>query len=191
MAKVLKRHATYEDLLRVPPELVAEIVDGELVTSPRPATPHARTAGAIYRRIGDAFDDGDGGPGGWWILSEPEIHLRSDVLVPDIAGWRHSTLPVMPSAAALTIVPDWICEVLSPSNEIYDRRKKMPTYARHGVQWAWVVDPIERLIEVSRLTEGFWLNVGTYAGDETARMEPFEAIEIPLSRLWLTVPPAP
>jgi Uma2 family endonuclease len=96
----------------------------------------------------------------------------------------------LPAAPAITIAPDWVCEVLSPSNERFDRQVKMPAYARHGVAWAWIVDPIEQLIEVSRLTDGFWLSVAIYGGDQTARIQPFEAIEIPLSRLWLTVPPA-
>jgi Uma2 family endonuclease len=189
MAKVKARAATYEDLLRADPNLVAEIIDGELITSPRPAFPHERAAGALYSRLRSAFDDGDSGPGGWWILHEPEIRLGANFVVPDVAGWRRETTQSFPLAGAIETAPDWVCEVLSPSNESRDRRLKMPLYARHGVEWAWIVDPIEQLIEVSRLSEGHWLNVATYGGDETVRIAPFDAMEISLSRLWITLSP--
>src|SRR2546430_2105276 len=111
---VLKKPATYEDLIRVPDGKVAEILDGELYATPRPAARHTRVASALGFEIGPPFDAGRGGPGGWWILDEPELHLRADVVVPDLAGWRRERLTISGDPAAFTVVPDWICEVISP-----------------------------------------------------------------------------
>jgi len=188
MSKVLERSATYEDLLQVQDNLVAEIIDGELYASPRPASRHARAASVLGGRIISNFDSGDG-PGGWWILDEPELHLGPDVLVPDIAGWRRERMPILPDTPAFTLAPDWVCEVVSPSSRRLDRIKKLPLYAREGVAWAWIVDPLDRTLEVFRLVAGRWTLVGTYSEDEVARIEPFEAIELPLATLWL--PEAP
>jgi len=185
MSKVLKPAATYEDLLEVPDNLVAEIIDGELYTSPRPAGPHERAMGGVYLGLRSSFDDGDGGPGGWWISVEPELHLGRDILVPDVCGWRRERVPTHPVAgAAATIAPDWICEVLSPRTGLTDRSRKLPAYARHEVAWAWIVDTSQRTIEVFRLVEGQWFLNSVYGGDEPARIEPFEAVEFPLTRLW-------
>jgi Uma2 family endonuclease len=192
VAKTAKRPATYEDLMQVPDHLVAEIVEGELFASPRPAGPHERAMGAIYARLRFFFDDGDG-PGGWWISVEPELHLGNDVLVPDVCGWRRARVGGHPVAgAAATIAPDWICEVLSPRTGILDRKRKLPSYARHGVQYAWIVDTAQQTVEVLRvIEEGRWSVIGVHGGDELARMEPFEAIEFPLARLWFpSIPPA-
>ena len=119
------RRAIYEDLVALPDNLVAEIVDGELHATPRPAFPHARAYSVLGRRIGGPYDDGVGGPGGWWIIDEPELHLGPDVLVPDLAGWRRSRMPVSPTTAYVSLSPDWICEILSPSTAQLDRAKKL------------------------------------------------------------------
>lgn len=185
MVSAAKKPATYEDLLQVPDNLVAEIVEGELFTSPRPASPHARAASALGARIFRAFDDGDGGPGGWWILSEPELHLGRDVLVPDIAGWRRERMPILANTPAFELPPDWVCEVISPSTGRLDRMKKLPAYARHDVEYAWLVDPLLQTIEVYRRINGSWSVLNVYGADETARIEPFDAIEIELATLWL------
>jgi Uma2 family endonuclease len=186
------RRATYEDLLRVPDHLVAELIDGELFTSPRPASRHARATGAIDRRIGRAFDDGDGGPGGWWIVLEPELHLGAHVLVPDLAGWRRERVPEFPDVAAFDIAPDWVCEVISPSTGRLDRVKKLPKYAQEGVGHAWLVDPITHTLEVYRVHDARWLLVSTFGGDGAVRAEPFDAIELTLGALWISpTPPDP
>jgi Uma2 family endonuclease len=184
VAKLAKRPATYEDLLKVPDNLVAEIIQGELYTSPRPASPHARASSGLGARIYTNFDDGGGGPGGWWILDEPELHLGPDVLVPDIAGWRRERMPVLPDTAAFELAPDWVCEVISPGTGRLDRMLKLPSYARAGVAYAWLVDPLQRFIDAFRLVDGQWALLGTY-GDEVARIEPFDAVEIPLATLWM------
>src|SRR5437867_3814671 len=131
-----RRRATYADLLEVPEHLVAEIIDGELLTSPRPASPHALAASAIGSALVDRFNGPPGGadaPGGWWILDEPELHLGDDVVVPDLAGWRRERMPVLPDVVGFTLAPDWVCEVISPSTARIDRGRKLRVYAREQV----------------------------------------------------------
>jgi Uma2 family endonuclease len=184
MPKVeLGRSATYDDLVAVPEHLVAEIVDGELWTSPRPAPRHATAHTELATRVNAALG-GAGGPGGWRILFEPELHLGTHVLVPDIAGWRRTRVPRLPETAYFTLPPDWVCEVLSPSTAQLDRAKKLRVYAEHGVPHAWLVDPLARTLEVLRLESGRWSLLDTHAGTAMVRAEPFEAIELELGALW-------
>lgn len=181
----LKRPATYEDLLEVPDNLVAEIVDGELVTSPRPAIRHAAASSMLQSSISAAFDRRGGGtPGGWVILFEPELHIVGQILVPDIAGWRHERMPILPDAAFLEISPDWVCEVLSPATAALDRTRKMRHYARAGVSHLWLLDPQPETLEVSRLDGDSWRLVTSVAGPVQIAAEPFDAIEMDLARLW-------
>lgn len=190
MADPERRRATYEDVLAAPRHLVAELVRGTLHTHPRPAPPHARASSRLGSCLGRPFDEGDGGPGGWWILDEPELHFPSgDVLVPDLAGWRVGRMPELPKTAFFELTPDWVCEVLSPSTEAEDRADKMPIYAEAGVEHAWLVDPILKTLEVHRRAGERWLVIATYKGDARVRAEPFDAIELELASLWS--PPAP
>jgi Uma2 family endonuclease len=185
------RRATYEDVLRAPEHKVAEIVDGVLHLSPRPASRHFAAASALGEELGPPFKRGRGGPGGWIIADEPELHLGSDILVPDLAGWRRERLPKWPDAAYVTLAPDWICEVLSPSTSRLDRADKLPVYAREQVRHAWLVDPVARTLEVLRLESARWLIIATYAGDAHIRAEPFDAIELELGLLWADVETPP
>ena len=116
-----RREATYEDLLSLPDDVLGQIVEGELHATPRPAIDHQRASSVLGIRLGDPFDLGGGGPGGWWIVDEPELHLDWNVLVPDLAGWRRERLPELPREAFFTLAPDWVCEVLSPSTARLDR----------------------------------------------------------------------
>jgi Uma2 family endonuclease len=184
MGDPAKRRATYEDLLRVPKHLVAEIINGELVTSPRPAARHARASSVLGGQIGPPFDFGGGGPGGWIILDEPELHLGPQVIVPDLAGWRRERMPELPDTAAFELAPDWICEVLSPSTSGYDRAEKMHIYAEHGVTSLWLVDPIVQTLESYHREGTRWLLLDTHRGDKKVRVEPFDAIELDLALLW-------
>ncbi len=143
-AKPLKKGATYADLSDVPDRFVAEMFDGDLYVSPRPAVLHARAASALGGKLFGPFDSGENGPGGWLLLDEPELHLGNDVLVPDLAGWRRERMPEPPHAAYITLAPDWVCEVLSPSTEALDRGQKLRIYARVGVAHAWLLDPGKR-----------------------------------------------
>jgi Uma2 family endonuclease len=185
-----RARATYADLLAVPDHRVAEILDGELVVSPRPASPHAFASSGIGFDVGGPFHRGGqgGGAGGWWILFEPELHLGRDVLVPDIAGWRTERMPTYPDVAFFQLAPDWICEVASPSTVRIDRVKKLDIYAREGVGHVWLVDPLAQLVECFRLEGGRWLRLASHGGDARARLEPFDAVEFELARWW---PPTP
>jgi len=186
-----KRPATYEDLLKVPDHFVAEILEGELYATPRPAMPHAVAASALGSELGGPFQQGRGGPGGWWILDEPEIHLGSDVIVPDLAGWRRSRVPQVPAVAAMTIPPDWVCEILSPSTEALDRVPKLNAYARERVAHVWFLNPRSQTLEVLRLEEARWTVVATHDGDASVTVEPFDAVPLDLYRLWGRDAPAP
>jgi Uma2 family endonuclease len=183
-----RRRATYEDLLKVPENLVAEIIDGELYATPRPAFPHARATSVMGSDLGGPFDrppNGPQQPGGWWILFEPELHLGPDVVVPDLAGWRRKRVARLPSAAFFDVAPDWACEVVSPTTAGMDRVRKMRIYARESVGHLWLVDPLARTLEVYRLQNGQWVVAVTHAGSESVRAEPFDAIELDLTRWWL------
>ncbi|HEY3446269.1 MAG TPA: Uma2 family endonuclease [Myxococcales bacterium] len=176
--------ATYEDIVDLPEWKVGEIVDGELYVSPRPAPRHSLAESVLGTVLSGPFQFGTGGPGGWWILDEPEIHSAGDVLVPDLAGWRRERMPTVPETAFFELAPDWLCEVLSPSTERLDRSKKLRRYAKMGVAHIWLVNPVLRTLEALRLVDGKWLLVATHAGDERVRAEPFEAVELDLLLLW-------
>lgn len=185
MTKPLKKDATYADLCAVPENFVAEILGGELYAFPRPASPHARAAGRLSHKLNGPFEDGENGPGGWWFLPEPEFHFGADVVVPDIAGWRRERMPAIPNVAFFTLAPDWLCEVLSPSTETIDRRKKLAIYARAGVAHVWLLNPLLQTLEVLRLESQRWSLVSAHEADAKVRAEPFEAVELALRALWL------
>lgn len=184
MTKALKKDATYADLVAVPENLVAEILGGELYASPRPAPPHVHAASVLGMLLGPPFHVGVNGPGGWLIVDEPELHLGSDVIVPDLAGWRRERMPETTSTAHFTLAPDWVCEVLSPATETIDRGKKLKIYARERVANAWLLHPILRTLEVRRLEKQRWVLVDTHEARVLVRAEPFDAIELDLGALW-------
>jgi len=188
VAAPAKKPATYEDLLALPDNVIGQIIAGELVASPRPALLHAQAASALLGDLRAPFGRGRGGPGGWCLLFEPELHLGLDVLVPDVAGWRRERLPVLPPEPYLTLPPDWLCEVLSPGTRGIDRVRKLRVYAREHVPHVWLVDPEERTLEVFRLQDSQYLLVVTYEGGALFRAEPFEQIELELGALWELTP---
>ena len=185
MGDPAKRRATYEDLQAVPEPLLAEILDGELVTQPRPALPHARASTRLGGALDGPFDRGKGGPGGWVLLDEPEVHLAGDVLVPDLAGWRRERMPRLPmDAGAIELAPDWVCEVLSPRTAARDRTQKLPIYARERVAYVWLVDPALRTLEVLIFEGTGYRITGGYREDALVRAPPFDAVELELGALW-------
>ena len=176
--------ATYQDVLDAPAHRVAEIVDGALHTNPRPAAPHTRASSSMGVKIGGPFDYDRGGPGGWWILDEPELHLGDDVLVPDLAGWRRERMPTYPDTAYFTLAPDWACEVLSASTRRLDLHGKRPIYAREGVGHLWLVDPEDRTLEAFELRSGEWVLIATAKDDDSVCIRPFDAVTFSLGDLW-------
>jgi len=177
-------NATYEDVLAAPPHMVAELIYGVLHTQPRPAMPHALAGSNLGSEINPAFQKGRGGPGGWWIIDEPEVHLGEQVLVPDIAGWRRETMPDYPETAFVTTVPDWVCEVLSPSTREFDLTDKREIYGDYGVKHIWFVDPDARTLEAFEHKEGAWVLIAALRGEADVAVAPFDAISFSLSDLW-------
>jgi len=185
MPNSVTRLATYDDLLNLPDHIVGEIISGVLISHPRPAPRHALAASALGSTIFERYDrNSPDGPGGWWIIDEPECHLGNDVLVPDIAGWRQSTLPELPTLAWFDVAPDWVCEIISPSTHKHDRSTKRDIYAREGIAHYWIVDPVEQLIEVFALLDGQWTLAATAKDLEVIALAPFEEFQIALGRLW-------
>ena len=179
--------ATYQDVIDAPRHKVAEIVDGKLYIFPRPAIPQAVAKTGIGVFIGSAFDLGRrDGPGGWWILNEPEIHLGEDILVPDNTGWQREKVPVFPDVKYFTVAPDWVCEVLSPLTRKLDLGGKRAVYAREGVGHLWLVDPGARSLEAFELRGTQWLLIDTLFDDAQVSLPPFEAISFNLGDLWIT-----
>lgn len=185
MSAPSKRRATYADVLAAPEHMVGEVIDGELSLQPRPCPRHACTASVLGALLAPAYGWGEhGGPGGWIILDEPELHLGEHILVPDLAGWRRERLPEIPDAAYFDVAPDWVCEVLSPSTAALDRPRKLPVYGRHAVAHAWIVDPEARTLEHYALENGRWTLSQVVEGESAVKVGPFDAGEILLSRLW-------
>lgn len=178
------RRATWQDVLDAPAHRVAEIVDGTLHTHPRPAAPHALAKSSLGADLSNPFQFGRGGPGGWWIIFEPELHFGADVLVPDLAGWRRERMPDYPDAAYFTLAPDWVCEVLSPSTRELDLHGKRPVYAREGVEHLWLVDPPDRTLEAFELREGAWAPTAAARDDDPVAVRPFAAVTFSLADLW-------
>ena len=181
---VLKKEATYADLEAVPEHLVAEILGGELFTHPRPAPRNAAAAFAFGKALGPKFQSGNGGPDDWVFMVEPELHLGRDVVVPDLAGWHADRLAELPGLAWIEIVPDWICEILSPSTEVRDRGIKRKIYARSRAGHYWLLDPRIRQLEVFELRKGDWVLLDTFADDAKTSAPPFSALTFDLSLFW-------
>ncbi len=166
---------------------MGEIVDGDLYALPRFSPRHALAATGLGGALFDTFGRPGGGdpPGGWWILYEPELHLGPDTLVPDIAGWRRETMASLPEKPFFELAPDWACEVLSPATEAIDRGRKMEVYAREGVSYLWLVNPVHRTLESYRLVASLWTLLATFVGDQTVQAEPFAAVALDMSRWWV------
>lgn len=193
MTEPARRRATYQDVLDAPDDKIAQVVNGVLHLSPRPRIKHQRVTSVLGAVLLTRFElGGGGGPAGWILLVEPELHLGDDILVPDIAGWRVERLPEAEAegtdeddgVAFVTIAPDWICETLSRSTQRFDRGDKMASYAAAGVKHAWLVHPVRRTLEVFRLYRRRWKTVATHHDHERIRAEPFEALELDLALLW-------
>jgi Uma2 family endonuclease len=185
MSTPAERFATYEDLCRVPDHLVAQIIRGQLIVMPRPAPKHALASSSLGEELLGPFHKGrSDGPGGWWILDEPELHFGPHILVPDLAGWRRARMPTLPETAFFELPPDWVCEVLSPATAQIDRADKLPIYAAHGVGHVWLVDPEAQTLEAFALHEGRWRLESVFKAADEVCAPPFEAICFSLGALW-------
>jgi Uma2 family endonuclease len=191
MGDPARRKAGYEDVLAAPEHRIAEVIDGQLYTQPRPAARHSAATSALGEALGPPFKRGRGGPGGWLILDEPELHLHDDIVVPDLSGWRRERLPRAPNAAFISTTPDWACEVLSKRTAKLDRKDKLRVYARERVSHVWLVDPGVRSLEVLRLEGERYTLLATHSDEDVVRAEPFDAIELELGLLWADVEPEP
>jgi len=187
MSEALKEknfNELYKELCDLPKNMVGQILDGELIASPRPAPRHSNASSGIGSAIRPPFQDGQGGPGGWWILDEPEVHLESNVFVPDIAGWKKEKLPKLPDTAYFEITPDWVCEVVSPSSGRHDRVTKMNLYAQFKIPFYWLVDPQGKTLEIFSLEQGRWILSSSFGKSDMVSAPPFSDIEFDLSYLW-------
>lgn len=188
MVQPAKKKTSYEDLFDLPENMTGEIIAGELFVTPRPSRKHTYAASALDKRLGAPYQFGEGGgPGGWVIIVEPEIKLGENILVPDLAGWKKERFPFEENTNWISAVPDWVCEILSPRTAGFDKARKMPVYALHGVAYAWLIDPVAmRTLDVYRLEQGgFWRLLASYGENDKARAEPFEELEISLGDLWI------
>ena len=181
---LVRGRATYQDVLAAPAHMVAEIVNGKLYTHPRPAPAHAIASSVLGGELNPPFHRGRDGPGGWWILHEPELHLGEDILVPDLAGWRRERMTDYPDTAFFTLAPDWVCEVLSPSTRRLDLQGKRPIYGREGVAHLWLIEPADRTLEAFELRDAKWLPIATAKENEPVSVRPFDAITFSLGDLW-------
>jgi hypothetical protein len=184
MADPAQKRASYEDLYDIPENMIGGIIGGGLIVTPRPARRHMDAAASLGGELIPPFRFGRGGPGGWVIYYEPEVHFGDDILVPDLAGWRSERLSVLPDEHRFTVIPDWICEILSPSTARNDKIKKMRIYAQHGVSYAWLVDPMMKMLEVFALEAGKWVVLDVYADNDKVRARPFQELEFDLRHLW-------
>jgi Uma2 family endonuclease len=187
------RLATYDDLLALPDGERGEIVRGSLVLAPAPLPRHSKVQGALRRFIGGAFDDDDdrGGPGGWWVLLEVDVRLgRHDVVRPDLAGWRRERLVDPWDLRPIDVVPDWVCEITSPSNARHDRVTKARLYLEAKVPFLWLVDPDTRVLEALVREGERWVEAGRFSDGDVVRIPPFEAIELEVARLFPPAPPS-
>lgn len=187
MALISQKKASYHDLLEIPENMTGEIVNGVLIATPRPSRNHVHVASALGIKIAPFYQFGEaGGPGGWIIYDEPEIHFSPDnIIVPDLAGWKKQRLVTPAEEHRFFVCPDWVCEIHSPSTAQRDRIVKMRLFARYAVPYVWLIDPALKTLEVFRLESATWSRLDAFAGNEKVRAEPFQQIEIDLNVLWM------
>lgn len=179
--------ATTSDLLSIPDnDRYHELIAGEIVPKATPSAEH----GTAQRKLGalvDPFDRRPGShwPGGWWLMTEVEVELADhEVYRPDVVGWRRERVTERPRGNPVRIRPDWIGEILSPTNSGNDRVTKLNAYHRFEIPHYWIIDPDDETLSAFRWTAaGYLLIVAARTGDRV-RVEPFDAIEIDVGELF-------
>jgi|CXWL01.1.fsa_nt_gi Uma2 family endonuclease len=180
------RPASWHDVLAAPEGVKAEVLGGELWTSPRPGPAHNVFQ---FDLAGELYPLKRGGDGGGWVFAiEPDLLLGPhDIVSPNLVGWRRERLGSSPLEQPISIVPDWICEVLSPATASRDRTRKADLYRRCGVLYFWLADPRDRTLEAYFLEAQRWVQLGAWSAEQKARVPPFEEIELDLGRLFPAV----
>ncbi len=174
----------YDDILALPDNIIGEIINGRLQTQPRPAPRHALASSALGSQLFGHFSHNGGDSDDWWILDEPELHINNQIIVPDLAGWRKSSMTTLPDTAWFETVPDWICEILSPGTAKIDRSEKMPIYAQWGVSHLWLIDPLLQLLEIYEWQNQRWCLLQSLKDDDVVSAPPFASHPFALNSLW-------
>lgn len=183
-----RRRVTYADLEALPDHVIGELLDGEVVVSPRVALPQVFAGSALGTLLRGPFEAGRGGPGGWSLADEPELRLGPHLVVPDLAGWRRERPPARSGGASIERRPDWVAELVTPASARFDRVTKLDLYGEAGVPYCWLIDPVARILEVFARAEAAWSRIAAWGGDVAVRAPPFDAIELALSDLWGPAP---
>ena len=177
------RNVTWEEIMHLPEETRPEIIDG--IAYPKLAV--RRAHGVTSVRLGEALGPATrrGVRDGWMIGSDIDVALSATAFVrPDLAGWRLARLSAVPDAWPTTLLPDWVCEILSLSHVSYDRGKKLDAYARAGLPWIWLADPTEKTVEVLQLVAARWVRVGCYGPEDTLALPPFDETVVVVADLF-------
>jgi Uma2 family endonuclease len=182
---------TSKEVLLEPEERRLEVIDGVAEEKAAPGFNHALVVNQLGGIVGQAFGrKGRGGPGGWWITNDPDIELSSlDLVRPDVAGWRRERMPERPVVRPVTVAPDWICEILSPSNRKRDLVDKHNLYHRHGVSHYWQVDPEAQTLTVLGHEPDGYKVLLVASGLQPVRAAPFEQLEFSVAELLGEEPP--
>ena len=175
---------TPQDDLPVIEERRREFINGKWIASSKATGKHMLTLSRVGMLLGWPFDLGRGGPGGWWIIDAPQVLFYRNKMIPDLAGWRKERLPEVPDVSLIEVVPDWVCEVISPGSRKADRQVKPPIYWQSGVKFMWLIEPEAQRVEVFSAGERNWVLEGFFQAGDLAKMPPFEAVEVSLLDLW-------
>jgi Uma2 family endonuclease len=188
-----RRSATLDDFWAIPEgQRFHELIGGNLTQKAAPSGAHGGAQAGVVAALGPPFQrrSGGGGPGGWWIATEVELLLEtSDVVRPDVMGWRRESSPERPTGMPVKVRPDWICEIVSPSGATDDTVKKLRLYHQVAISHYWIVDPRETTLTVMRWSRDGYVTLMRAERHEVVRAEPFQAIEIVVGTLFGDDPP--
>lgn len=180
--------ATLRDLEAIPEDVRDhEVLDGELVRRAAPSVDHGIGHARLITWLGERFDrrPQDDGRGGWWFFPETEVLFASgDVARPDVHGLRRSSAPVRPTGFPQRHRPDWVAEIVSPSQPSVDTVKKTRIYHQAGIPYYWLLDPRDASLRVLRWSEAGYVQVLGAERGETIRAEPFEACDLVVGYLF-------